>query len=82
MNRGCVEVTDWDGNGWEPLRSGVLPRLAGLDPSSTCVERVAPHPTRQGRDVRVVSVYFDRDRVRDSWVHGWACDAGYVASVK
>lgn len=82
MNRGCVEVTDWDGNGWSRFLSDVAPRIAQLDPEWDGWEFEVPHPTRQDRHVWVMSVYFDRDRVRDSWVHGWACDAGYVASVK
>ena len=84
--RVCVRaltVTDWDGIGWDRL----VPVLAELDRLGAfpVVVYDAPVMTARRRDGSVppvAVVTFDGERVRDTWAHGWTCDAGYVCSIQ
>lgn len=74
----AVEVTDWDGKGWDSL-AGVAARIE---------ERTGERPVigwehREVGDrlVHVATINFNSDRCRDSWVHSWVCNAGYVACI-
>lgn len=79
----AVTVVDWDGIGWGEAFWRLVARLETSDANPRVVLD-APMTVRQRKDgtvppVAVVS--FDGNKVRDTWVHGWACNAGYVASI-
>lgn len=78
----AVTITDWDGIGWANVNH-LMVRLDDYKASAT-VEFDVPFITRQRKDgthPAVAVVEFDGDAVRDTWVHGWAIDLGYVATV-
>lgn len=72
---GVVFVTDWDRRGF-----GTTAVLALILRVGDALIAVADAPTVQGRESR--RIWFDRNAVRDTWVHGWACDAGLVAHIE
>lgn len=77
-----VLAIDYGDRGIAPLEN-VVSRLrdAGASPVlSIDVPTLAP-TRRDGTVPRAFMVSFDGDRVRDTWVHGWACNAGYVVSI-
>ena len=75
MTTANVMVTDYDGIGWDAL-DRVTERIG----ASVTVHHGDPFAWRGVERPRVV-LTFDGDTVRDAWVHGWACDAGYVAHI-
>lgn len=76
--RACVVVTDWDGIGWSRL-APVLAQIDKLGGDWRAWEDWTTKPN--GREIAFTRLTFDANRVRDSWVHGWVCDAGYVAHI-
>jgi hypothetical protein len=82
MRKVSVKVTDWDGDKWSALKP-VMDRLATFDPLWNGFETDREVAARTGtRVVREVALWFDADKVRPEWVHGWACDAGFLAVVQ
>lgn len=83
MRMAAVKVTDWDGNKWANLKL-VTDRLAELDPKWDGWETERETGQRGGgvRVVQELTLWFDADKVRPEWVHGWACDAGFLAVVE
>lgn len=82
MNKRVVTVTDWDNIGWNNVNH-LMVKLDDYKASAT-VEFDAPLITAKRKDGSIPSVAvvtFDGNMVRDTWVHGWAIDLGYVASV-
>ena len=78
----AVTLVDWDGIGWGNVNRLML-RLDESHANAT-VELDAPIIAARRKDGSVPSVAvvtFDGNVVRDTWVHGWAIDLGYVASV-
>ena len=82
MTTAHVQVIDYDDRGIAPLQN-VLSRLNNAGASPVLSIDVLTHTSarRDGTVPRAFMVSFDGDRVRDTWVHGWACDAGYVVSI-
>lgn len=75
-----VILADYDGRAWDGL-ARILAEMErrGANPST------APRPqltTPKGRTVEQMAVTFDGNAVRDAHVHGWACNAGYVAHIE
>ena len=78
-----VTLTDWDGINYGARFWLMVKRITDLggmpDVSIGYVDNVPRH--KDGTRRQVARVSFDGNRVRDTWVHGWACDIGYVAAV-
>lgn len=82
MTKRAVTLVDWDNIGWGNVNRLML-RLDERKASAT-IELDAPIVKAKRKDgtfPAVAVVTFDGDVVRDTWVHGWAIDLGYVASV-
>ena len=73
----AVKLTDWDGIGWDGL-TAISARVGGRVDHDR--EPVMSGP-RKGERVPCAVITFDGDAFRDTWVHGWACNAGYVAVI-
>ena len=78
-----VTMTDWDDVGFGARFWRIVARLesAGADPDVVIDAAMTTARRRDGSVPRVAVVSFDGARVRDTWVHGWACDAGYLAHI-
>lgn len=77
-----VTVVDWDDIGQVGI-DGIAARLK--DEGALVGVRQEPaydvKPLKDGRTRQRWVIDFDGNKVRDTWVHGWACNAGYVAHV-
>ena len=73
-------VADYDDRGWD----GLAPILAELERRSAApvVADRESITSPRGRVISQRSVSFDAEAVRDTHVHGWACNAGYVAHIE
>lgn len=83
MNRAAVKITDWDDNKMSNY-DNVIRKVSNLDPmwdGYVTMDQVRTHKGDGVREVESLTIWFDRELVRPTWVHGWACDAGFIASV-
>ena len=73
-------VADYDERGWD----GLAPILAELERRGAAPGMAdrEPFTTPKGRTVSRCVITFDGNAVRDTHVHGWACNAGYVAHIE
>lgn len=83
MRNRAVTFTDWDNVGFGARFWQIVARLetADADPDVVIDAAISPATRRDGSRPIVAVVTFDGNKVRDTWVHGWACDAGYVAHI-
>lgn len=82
MERGLL-VTDWDGIGFGGKFWAIVAKLetAGADPQVTMDPPIVTARRKDGTTPKTASLIFDGNKVRDTWAHGWAVDAGYVAAI-
>lgn len=78
----AVTVIDWDDRGQCGI-DAIVDRIRAREGAPSVRREPAYNvpalPDGRARQCWVIA--FDGNRVRDTWVHGWACDAGYVASI-
>jgi hypothetical protein len=82
MSNRSVTITDWDNIGWANA-DNLMVKL-GERKANASVTYDAPITTAKRKDGSVPNVAvitFDGNVVRDTWVHGWAIDSGYVAFI-
>ena len=78
-----VTITDWDDRGFGQKFWQIVARIdaAGAQPDVVIGAPIATAKRKDGTTPVVAVITFDGNKIRDTWVHGWACDAGYVASI-